>query len=148
MIANLQTLYKKHREVISYIFFGGLTTVINWIAYSLCITVGVSVFISNIVAWFTAVVFAFVTNKIWVFESKEWSAATLRKEGVPFLGSRLFTGALEIIFVPLLIYMGLNQAVFGIEGLFAKIVVSVVVIILNYVMSKLFVFNSEGENSA
>lgn len=99
--------------------------------------------LSNAIAWIIAVLFAFVTNKIFVFESKDKSLATILKEGVSFIGSRAATGALEILLPTLLFKFGLNQSFLGIDGFWAKAFVSVLVIILNYVFSKLIVFRKK-----
>ena len=92
-----------------------------------------------------AVIFAFVTNKIWVFESKSWKPSVALKEFWLFVAARLITGVLEWFGVPLLVAIGLNQPLFGIDGFVAKILVSVIVIILNYVFSKLIIFKNKDE---
>ena len=65
---------------------------------------------------------------------------------IKFVGARLATGAIEILGLPLLYYIGMKQSLFGVEGFMAKIVVSVVVVLLNYVFSKLFIFRIKKEN--
>ena len=101
--------------------------------------------ISNAIAWFTAVVFAYITNKLFVFESKSWNVAEVWKEVVKFFGARIATGVVEIGGLPLLYYIGVKQSLFGVEGFVAKILVSVIVVILNYVFSKIFVFNKKDK---
>ena len=91
------------------------------------------------------VVFAFVTNKIWVFESKSWKPSVALKEFWLFVLARLITGVLEWFGVPLLVAAGLNQPLFGVDGFVAKLVVSVVVVILNYVFSKLIIFKNKNK---
>lgn len=135
---------KKYREIILYVIFGAATTAINWIVYTVCIKVfSLEMTLSNALAWIIAVLFAFVTNKIFVFESKDKSLGTILKEGVSFFGSRVATGVLEIFLPTLLFKIGLNQSFLGIDGFWAKAFVSVLVIILNYVFSKLIVFRKK-----
>jgi len=143
-------LYHKYREAIDYLFWGGMTTVISWGSYSLFVLLlgssleeTATVFWANILSWVCAVLFAFVTNKLWVFNSKSWSSSVLFPELTKFLSSRIATGVFEMIAVPALVAIGLNQTIFGIEGMVSKVLVSVVVVILNYILSKLFVFKNK-----
>lgn len=146
----IKKLYMKYREPILYIIIGGLTTLVNWIVYGVCVHIlpiretEQLVFIGNIIAWIVAVLFAYITNKKWVFRSKTDTQKELLREFIAFVGARLFTGAIEIISVPLLVMAGLNQTLFDTEGFIAKIIVSVVVVILNYVFSKLFIFRKKA----
>lgn len=140
----IKKLWKKYKEVVSYLFFGVATTGINWIAYSLANTVaGLSMNASNVVAWVVAVLFAFVTNKAFVFSSKAWSGRALLEEFAKFISARVVTGIVEIGGLPLLYQLGIKQSIWGVEGFVAKIIVSVVVIILNYVFSKFIVFSDK-----
>ena len=121
---KIKRLLLKYKEVIMYLIFGVATTLVNWVVYSLLMkTSAVNMTISNAIAWFTAVVFAYITNKLFVFESKSWNVAEVWKEVVKFFGARIF----------------------GVEGFVAKILVSVIVVILNYVFSKIFVFNKKDK---
>ncbi len=145
-------LAKKYRELIAYLIFGVLTTLVNWLTYTLLVKISPPsvnaltwITVSNAAAWVAGVLFAFITNKIFVFESKSFAPATLAKEFVSFVASRAFTGVLEVFGVPLLVKLGLNQTVFGIEGMAAKLTVSVIVVILNYVFSKLIVFRKKKD---
>ena len=133
-------LYHTYREAIDYLFWGVMTTAVSWVSYSLFVLLGASVFWGNAGSWVCAVSFAFVTNKLWVFRSKSWAGAIVLPELGKFLSSRVATGVFEVIAVPALVALGLNQTVFGIDGIVAKVIVSVVVIVLNYILSKLFVF--------
>ena len=150
-MGKIKELYLKHKEIVNYLIFGVLTTVINWIAYTVAIKVlsggqgsgtefDSNMFISNVFAWIVAVAFAFITNKLWVFESKSKDKELILKEAASFVGSRLGTGVIEIGLFPLLFELGLNESLFGVEGFVAKIIVSVIVIILNYLFSKFWVF--------
>jgi putative flippase GtrA len=148
-------LLKKYRELISYLFWGVMTTIISWGSYSIFallfkrqihevslfgVQMSVVVLVSNILSWVCAFLFAFVTNKLWVFESKSWKPAVCIPEFGKFFSARALTGVLEIIAVPLLVTLGLNQTIFGVEGMVAKVIVSVAVVVLNYIFSKLFIF--------
>ena len=120
------------KELIAYIIFGVLTTAVNIITYFLFVDVfAVNYLISNIVAWFVSVLFAYITNRIWVFESKD---DNIIKEIVLFYGGRVFSGAVDTG----LMYLFIDILSTG--NVFAKIVVQVIVIVLNYVFSKFIVF--------
>ena len=145
---KLKEMYRKYKEVVNYLIFGVLTTVVNWITYILLVKLAgfgksdVRIMAANAAAWFVAVLFAFITNKLFVFGSRDLSAATWLKEAAAFFGARIFTGLFETFLPTGLMKLGLNQTLFTIEGFPAKIVTSVLVIVLNYILSKLFVFRS------
>lgn len=118
-----------------YIFFGGLTTVVNWgVYFPLYNFLHVDATISTVIAWIVSVAFAFLTNKPFVFESRDWSRETVASELTKFVSARLLSGLLETacIFV-FVTWMAL-------DGNIIKIIVSVAVVILNYIFSKLLVF--------
>lgn len=132
-------LIKKYKNFIAYAVFGVLTTVINIAVYTLCYEyMGISNVISNIIAWFVAVAFAFVTNKLWVFDSKSTERKTLMYEIVTFLGCRLMTGVLDVG----IMYVCVD--VLGWPSVFMKVMSNVLVIILNYVASKLVIFRKNS----
>ena len=141
------SLIKRHREFIMYSIFGLLTTFVNWLIYSLCVrTLGLDLYRSGAIAWIIAVSMAFVTNKIWVFNSRGWVALQLIREALTFFGGRLLTGVLEVAAVPALVSWGFNQPLFGVEGLPAKIIMSFIIVILNYIISKFVSFGGrKGE---
>jgi putative flippase GtrA len=138
-------LLNKNKEIISYLFWGVMTTAVSWGTYSIFVTVTKSVSAANILSWICAVLFAFVTNKLWVFQSKEWAFRIIMPEFLKFVTARLATGVMEIVGVPLLVYLGFDQKIAGIEGMLAKVLVSIIVTILNYVLSKLLVFRNKQE---
>jgi putative flippase GtrA len=147
---RLKALYKKYREPISYIFWGVLTTAISFISYSLFtllftafLDTTAAVTIANILSWVCAVLFAFITNKLWVFDSKSFEKSVVFPEFLKFISSRIATGVIEMAGLPLLVYLGLGGALFGIDGLIAKIIINVIVIVLNYVFSKLLIFKKK-----
>lgn len=128
-------LIRKHGDVLSYLFFGGLTTVVNYLVYLPCYNyLALSAGVSNAIAWVFAVTFAFLTNKPFVFKSHDWSAKVVLPEFTKFLGCRIGSGVLEtaIIFVTVDL---LNW-----DGNILKLITSVLVVVLNYFGSKLLVF--------
>ncbi len=144
MTEKLLALYRKYREIVNYLFFGGLTTLVSWVTYALGVgALKMGVTPANVFSWVCAVSFAFVTNKLWVFQSKSWAWPGWLKEAGSFVAGRLFSGAVELGGLPLLMRLGLDQPLFGVEGFAAKVVISIVVIILNYIISKLFVFRKK-----
>lgn len=153
---------KGTKEIIMYLIFGVLTTIVSWGSYTLFVNaIRLSVFWSNLFSWICAVTFAYVTNKLWVFESKSWSSKILVKEIATFFASRGVTGIIEIVCVPLLektifdeLFYGLLEGtgISGIaskilftDGIYSKIIVSFIIVILNYVFSKLIVFKKSAE---
>ena len=139
-----------NREVFMYLVFGVLTTVVSWASYALFIKIlgGISnsdvrISVANVLSWIAAVLFAFITNKLWVFDSKSWKPSIVIKELGMFVVARLATGCIEWFGVPLLVKIGVNQELFGTEGMLAKIIASVLVVIINYFFSKLLIFKKK-----
>ncbi|MBP3873361.1 MAG: GtrA family protein [Lachnospiraceae bacterium] len=143
---TIKNLYTKYRELIVYFITGVLTTLVNWASYAVLVRMaGWSVAASNTAAWIIAVIFAYVTNKLWVFRSYSWKIGFVLREAALFIGARILTGIFEIVSVPFLVNIGLSQPLFGVKGMWAKILVSVAVMVLNYVFSKLIVFRNTGD---
>ena len=135
---KIKELLKKYKFIILYGLFGVLTTVINIAVYGIFYSVlDVSNVISNIIAWVISVLFAFITNKLWVFESKSFDIKLFMKELGSFTLCRVTTGVLDlgIMFVGVDLLKG--------PAMILKVVSNVIVIILNYIMSKLFVFKKK-----
>lgn len=131
----LMSLFKKYKSFVFYGIFGVLTTLVNILCYNFCYSkCGVSNTVSNIVAWILAVLFAYFTNKIWVFESKSWEWHLIKREISAFVSCRLATGILDLI----IMYICVD--ILGMHALLMKIASNVLVIILNYVFSKLIIF--------
>lgn len=143
-----EPFFQKNREMLMYLFFGVMTTAVSFV------TAGISKIllehiglgkdpvslISTLFSWICAVTFAYVTNRIWVFDSKVKGKKGILTEMVSFYGGRVFT---------LLVEMGmmwLGYSVMGINYWVTKIVANVVVLILNYVISKLFVFKKKDSS--
>ena len=131
----LKAMVEKHRDVLLYLFFGVLTTVVNYVVYLPCYNVlGLSVSVSNVIAWVGAVAFAYLTNKPFVFRSHDWSAKTVIPELTKFVGCRIGSGALETAIILVTVdWLGWN-------GNAMKLLTSVLVVVLNYIGSKLLVF--------
>ena len=136
MIERIKLLLSKYYDVISYLFFGVLTTVVNYLVYLPCYNLlGFPAVISNLIAWVVAVAFAYLTNKPFVFKSHDWSAQTVVPEILKFVGCRIGSGVLETGLLALTVdWLGWN-------GIVMKIVASAMVVILNYIGSKWLVFH-------
>ncbi len=136
----MKALLKKYRGLILYAVFGALTTVINIAVYALCYrALRLPNVPSNVIAWILAVLFAFVTNKLYVFESKSLDRGTVLRELVSFVSARLATGLLDLA----VMFVGVDL-LHGPDLVF-KVGSNVIVIILNYVLSKLVVFRKKTE---
>lgn len=137
----MKGVWKKYREGILYLLFGGLTTLLNWLVYALLVTgLSVDITAANAIAWVIAVLFAFVTNKRYVFRSEKTEKKALIREIGSFFAARVASGMIEVVGPTLLMGIGLSQPLFGIPGFLAKLTVSVVVVLLNYLFSKWFIF--------
>lgn len=146
---KIQDIYYKSEEALMYLFFGVLTTVVSFITAGLSkwglealgfgadfVSVGSTVF-----SWICAVTFAYVTNRLWVFDSKSKGAKAIVSEAVSFYGGRVFTLIVEADM------MWIGYSLLAFNYWITKIAANVVVLILNYVISKLFVFkNKENKN--
>jgi putative flippase GtrA len=135
---TLKSLFIKYYDIISYLFFGGLTTVVNYLVYLPCYNwLHLSATVSNVIAWAVAVIFAYLTNKPFVFKSYDWSMKTVLPEFGKFLGCRVGSGVMETA----IIFLTVDCLQWN--GNVMKLIVSVLVIILNYVASKLLVFTKK-----
>lgn len=138
MINFILGLMKKHKSFIAYGVFGVLTTIVNIVTYNICYNnLGISNTLSNIAAWILAVTFAYLTNKVWVFDSKSWKWEVLRREVPAFISCRLATGVLDIVI------MFICVDIMGLHAPLMKVISNVLVIILNYVFSKLVIFKKK-----
>lgn len=135
MLKKFSDLLRRHSDVMIYLIFGVLTTAVNYLVYLPCLNLwGFSAAWSNVVAWIAAVIFAYLTNKPFVFHSNDWSLKTVIPEAVKFLGTRVGSGGLET----LILFLAVD--VLGWNGNLWKLLVSVIVVIVNYVGSKILVF--------
>ena len=150
---KIKELYEKHREIIVYFVFGVLTTAVNLITfYTLETLFGTegSYLYNNVIAWVVAVAFAYVTNKLVVFESKSWAPSVVLKEVAEFVGARLFSLGVEEaglwLFVELLSFGAVSIKILGFNltgGFIAKVILAVIVVILNYFFSKFIIFKNK-----
>lgn len=138
MIRKLRLVMEQHWDVLTYLLFGVLTTVVNYLiylpAYNLC---GLPASVSNIIAWCGAVTFAFLTNKPFVFHSHDWSAKTVAPELTRFFACRLASGVLETA----ILWITVDCLLWN--GNIWKLVTQVLVVIINYIGSKLLVFRKK-----
>jgi len=154
MIDTIRSLLRRHRELASYVFWGIMTTVVNYTAYFL-LTEGLRIYYltSNVIAWAVSVLFAFFVNKLFVFQSKDWACRTALRELWQMAASRLFTLGLETgilwFFVDMLrwgdavIRLTASAAVHG--GAVVKLAANVVVVVVNYVLSKFIIFKKKAD---
>ena len=137
----LWPFYVKYKEPLLYLFFGGLTTLISIFVFWLFNgPFGLNELVANLISWVLAVLFAFLTNKTWVFQSggQEKSFLSLM---LSFYAGRLLTlGVEELLLLVFITWLGFNSMA-------VKIVAQIVVIVLNYVISKLLVFRNKGEKA-
>lgn len=150
----MKKLFEKYKEVITYVIFGVLTTLVNfaafWVFTKIC---GEKLYLlNNAIAWILSVIFAYVTNKLFVFESKSWKVKVLAKEIPEFFLARVFSFALEEgglwLFVTVLKFdrFSFNLLSFEITGqIIAKVILAVIVVILNYFFSKFVIFKKKKD---
>ena len=134
---------RKYKEIVLYLVFGGLTTAINFIVYLFASwAVGLSAWTSHIIAWVVAVSFAYVVNKIFVFESKERSKKGLFRESALFVAARVFSLAVSTAVMYIFVdYMALNELLF-------LTVTQVFTIVFNYAASKWVVFKDKTKTNS
>lgn len=133
-------LLKKYKGLILYAIFGVLTTLVNIGAYYICFNIAEILNVpSTIIAWLLAVVFAFITNKLWVFDSKSFEKKTVLHELWTFFACRIATGVLDVVIMYLAVdVMTMNSTLW-------KLISNIIVIIINYFFSKLVIFNNRGK---
>jgi putative flippase GtrA len=146
---------KLMREIFMYLVFGVLTTIVSILVYKGANhAFGLRYYLlSNVISWVVAVAFAFVTNKLWVFESKSWAREIIARELTRFAGARLFSLGAEQLGLFLLIDIArMGASVWDVAGYaltgydLAKFIMQIVVVLLNYVFSKRLIFKSaKGE---
>ena len=139
---KIKELYLKYKEIVNYLIFGVLTTVVSLVTYYICVYTfinpeeAIQLQIANVISWFFGVTFAYVTNRKFVFESNEKNKI---KEASKFVTSRIATLLMDMA----IMFIGVTLLKFNDKII--KIVSQVVVIIANYLLSKIIVFN-KGEN--
>ncbi|MDR2655586.1 MAG: GtrA family protein [Oscillospiraceae bacterium] len=138
--------WSKYKELVFYLVFGALTTAVNiagfWSFEHIIrqVNIGDTNFapdINTAIAWFISVLFAYITNKIWVFESKNTAPGFLLKEIASFFGARALTGLMDLAIMHVFV------TIMGFNSMLIKILSNILVIILNYILSKLIVFRKK-----
>ena len=144
---DLKALFKKfiNPETISYLFFGVLTTVVSLVSYWLIVYLmvgngkpdGLQIQIATVGSWILAVTFAYITNKLFVFKSKSFEKKVLLKEATSFVGARLLSLGYEML------WMFIMADLLKIDDFICKLVAQFVIVALNYIFSKLFIFKKK-----
>lgn len=151
-MTKIKELYLKHKEIILYIFFGAVTTLVDLLVFWLFdfIFDGGLYLLSTLIAWAVATLFAYFVNKLFVFESRSFNASTVLREALEFFGARVFSLAVSELGMVLFVdVMGFERIAFTFIGvlitgnLIAKAILSVIVIILNYFFSKFIIFKKK-----
>ena len=135
MLQRIKALITQYWDILSYLFFGVLTTIVNYLIYLPAYNIlSFSAATSNATAWVVAVAFAYLTNKPFVFKSHDWSKKTVIPELTKFVSCRITSGVLETIILLITV------DILGWNGNLWKLATQVMVVVLNYVFSKLIVF--------
>ncbi|MGG0237123.1 GtrA family protein [Bacillus rhizoplanae] len=137
----------KTKEIFNYLLFGGLTTLVNIVTYYVCATLaGMDYKVATTIAWIVSVLFAYITNKKYVFSSQHTSFAHAMKEFVYFMGFRVLSYFIDLFsMIALVEWLGINDLV-------SKIIANVIVVVVNYFASKYIIFKKkvevkEGQNA-
>lgn len=142
MNTTIKRLWNKYKDLIPYGIFGVLSTIVNVVAYALCAKIfGLSTVPSTVIAWFFAVLFAYVTNRKWVFHSEARGTKAILIEMGSFFACRILTGALDVGIMKLFV------DILKFDDVIVKVGSNIVVIILNYVASKLVIFKKKNQRS-
>jgi len=137
MIGKIKELYHKYREVISYLFFGGLTTVVSIAVQFIADYFGAGTILATTISWVCAVTYAFCVNKVFVFQNKSEKKRQWFSQAFTFYGARLTTYFMEIGF------MLLTVNVLGLNMHLMKVVAQVFIVIGNYLLSKFWIFKKK-----
>ena len=154
MMETIRALLHKHRELVSYVFWGVMTTVVNYVSYFL-LTEGLHIYYltSNVIAWAVSVLFAYFVNKLYVFQSRDWAWRVALRELWQMAASRLFTLGLETVilwffvdtlrFGDAVIQLTAGVSIHG--DAVVKLAANVVVVVVNYVLSKFIIFKKKPD---
>ena len=138
MKEKIRELFLRYYDLIMYLVFGVMTTAVNYLVYLPCYNLfGLSASVSNMISWVVSVAFAFLTNKPFVFRSHDWSAKVVWPELVKFVGCRVGSGVMETV----ILFVTVDTLRWN--GNIWKLVTSVLVVVVNYVGSKLLVFRKK-----
>ena len=132
---HISALLRRYKSQLLYLFFGGCTTLVNVVVYGVCTRMAsLSTTVSTVIAWVVSVLFAYITNRTWVFESRARTVPGVLRELWSFLLCRLVTGALDLLIMYLCVDL------LGLPDIPIKLLSNLLVIVLNYVASKLIIF--------
>ena len=130
----IRSLYIKYKEAILYLFFGGLAFLLNMFLFAILINVSIDELLANIIAWVITVIFAYVTNTIWVFSARPTSFKSMIIQICQFFSGRIITLIIEEVL--LLIFI----SIMGFNSIIVKFISQVIVIVMNYIISKIWVY--------
>ncbi len=138
IIKYFKPFYQKRNDIVLYIFFGGLTTIVSFVTFWLFEYIfNLHELIANSISWVAAVAFAFFTNRIWVFNSPTYSTVKFLKQLILFYVGRVFSFLVEM----LIIWVFITKL--GNNALIIKLIATIIVLVLNYIISKLIVFKKK-----
>lgn len=145
-LKKLANWYREHQEGMRYLVFGALTTLVNILVYIIFAKVvlkgieieEIRVNISEIIAFISGVIFAYITNKLYVFKSKTNNFKELIREISSFTGCRIITEIISILMMNMAIWFSINDVIM-------KVVSNIIVIILNFIFSKIIIFRKRGK---
>lgn len=141
-IETIKGLYRNYKEIINYLVFGVLATVVNFVSYYIFARIiGIDEVISSGLSWFASVLFAYITNKLFVFDSKTVTKKELIKECISFFLARVLSGILCDVGT-----FAVMVKVFKINDIIAKVVTQVMVVIVNYIFSKFIIFKNNKKD--
>ncbi|CAJ1227298.1 GtrA family protein [Lactiplantibacillus xiangfangensis] len=134
----LQRIYSQYKNVVAYLIFGGLTTAMNFILFGLLTLPAINCpyLISNVLAWFGSILFAYTTNRRWVFDSQANTFQARFREVVSFFGYRVLSLGVDelIMFIGISLLAG--------NGLIVKLIDQIIIVLINWIFSKYFIFKN------
>lgn len=144
LLDRLRDLFQQYREIISYVFFGGLTTLVNWISYFVLVNLlggggnTAAVLWATILAQILSILFAYITNRKWVFKSRAYGFRSVAVEMVKFFSCRSASIFLDMG----IMYVGVS--LLNINDMMMKLFSNFIIIVVNYLLSKIFVFRGNS----
>ena len=142
IIEKIFSLYKKYEEIINYLIFGGLTTVVSILSYAIFAHLfNVQYLVSTVIAWIVSVTFAYITNKLFVFKSKRLGFKGTLLECIKFYASRIFTLLVDLVLKKFFV------EVLHLNDMIATLINQIIIIVLNYVLSKIIVFRNKNKSN-
>ncbi len=139
IIRKVNMPYERKKELFLYLFFGVLTTVVSYIVFIICnYQLGIGELVSTTISWIISVVFAFFTNRIWVFCAPTKTVSAFLKQLVLFYSGRLISYGVEMLIIWGFVTM------LGFEAWLIKLLANIIVIVLNYIISKVVIFKNKN----